>query len=189
MAVNLPNQATLTDAWNPDVNLRVPLDSHISIIDGHYVLFHNSGSVGALPLIKSNITTTPTPLAFGFNESRSTPCPNITGARAEAWEFVCDQGATYDNYNLSWNDTNTGTIQSWLSSLKSFLSPFTLTNFGVQTGSTPAWAPGLPSYGSPDGTGTNFYWSAMQWTRNQYALYMHHSTVTTANAARYAPPA
>ncbi|HYX26135.1 MAG TPA: hypothetical protein VFC23_18430 [Thermoanaerobaculia bacterium] len=186
MGVNVTNQATVTDI---QTNSPVALDPHITILDGHYVKFNSAGSVAAIPLLTGSINSTPAPLAFGFNESRSTPCPNLAGARAEAWEFMSGEGATYDNYNLSWNDGNTLTIQGWLANLKSFLSPFTLTNFGTLPGSTLAWAPGLPSYGSADGTGTNFYWGAMQWTRNQYALYMHHSTITTANAARYAPPA
>jgi hypothetical protein len=187
MGVNITNPATVTDV---QTNSPVALNSHVTILNGHYVKFNNGGSVGALPLLTGSINSTPAQFAFGFNEGRSTPCPNLTGARAEAWEFMSGEGATYDNYNLAWNDTNTGTIETWLGNLKSFLSPFTLSNFGTLPGATLAWAPGLPNYGSADGAGTNFYWGAMQWTRNQYALYMHHSTITTAaNGARYAPPA
>ena len=188
MGVNITNQATVADVQS---NSPVALDSRITILSGHYVKFNTAGSVGALPLLTGSINSTPAPLAFGFSEGRSAPCPSLTGSRAEAWEFMSGGGASYDNYNLGWNDTPTTTsVEPWLANLKSFLSPFTLTNFGTLPGSTLAWAPGLPSYGSPDGSGTNFYWGAMQWTRNQYALYMHHSSIPTgANGARYAPPA
>jgi hypothetical protein len=188
IAVNLTNQLTLMRASS--------LAANIKIVSGHYVLFGASGSVAAIPLVKANFNATNAglaPFAFGFNEGRSTTCPNFVGARAEAWEFLADEGAVYDNYNLAWNDPNTGTVQSWLANLKSFLAPLSLTTFnGPQTASAPAWAPDLPSYGSADATGTKFYWGAMQATRNQYALYMHHSTILMpmgVNGFRYAPPA
>ncbi len=189
MAINLTNQTTISLA-----NASTPaLDSHIGIINGHYVAFAAGGSVAALPLIKNNFSAAPRPFAFGFTESRSTTCPTLVGARAEAWEFACNEGAVYDNYNLARSDTNTLSILDWLEHLDTFLAPLNLLSFnGPQTGSTPAWASGLPAYGSADGTGTNFYWSASQATRSQYALYMHHSSIPMlagVNGYRYAPPA
>ncbi|HVT17662.1 MAG TPA: hypothetical protein VHQ90_15980 [Thermoanaerobaculia bacterium] len=160
------------------------LDSHINIVNGHYV-------DTALPLLKTYFFNKP--FAFGFNEGRSTVCPTLVGSRAESWEFMMNEAATYDNYNLNWSDNNTASIQGWLKNLKSFLSPLSLSTMsGPQTGPTLGWASGLPSQGTPDGTGTNFYWAAMREVRNQYILYMHHSTIPTncvSKDFRYAPPA
>src|SRR4029077_17975894 len=47
MAINLTNQTTISLA-----NASTPaLDSHIGIVNGHYVAFAGAGSVAALPLV------------------------------------------------------------------------------------------------------------------------------------------
>ncbi|MEP7011563.1 MAG: hypothetical protein ABJC13_14670 [Acidobacteriota bacterium] len=65
-------------------------------------------------------------------------------ARAEAWEFLFDQGATYDHFGyLSGGDPNTpATIRRQLGVLKKFVNALPL---GRLTSSRSAWSGGLPN--------------------------------------------
>jgi hypothetical protein len=166
---------------------------NIKISNGHYSRILCNGTcpgnhpgktfVGAIPTLNDYFSTLPT-FAFGFNETKSTPDPSVASARAEAWEFLVGEGAIYDNYNLNRSDSRTTKVLGYLNYLRQFLAPFNLTSFGRSPGTAiPGYVTsGLPAYPLPtqhsglDGPGLgNTYWSAMQWTRNQYALYLHHS--------------
>jgi hypothetical protein len=182
-------------------------NSNIKIANGHYSSIlcngscpgvHTKSFLGAIPMLNNFWSTLPNH-AFGFNETKSSPVPSVVSARAEAWEFLLGEGATYDQYNLNRADARTTTILGYLNYLRQFLAPFTLTNFG-RTGGTaiPSFVSnGLPAYppatqfSGGDGVGLgNTYWSSMFWTRNQYALYLHHSSIPDpmgVNFKSYAP--
>lgn len=112
---------------------------------GDYVLAEEPefpSGVGAIELIRSYLNS-PTgvnlPKIFGFNEGRSTPDPVVVGARAEAWEFLLNEGGTYDNYNLGFFDAKSAAVRNYLGRLVRFLQPsFNLSAInGRQTGSSP----------------------------------------------------
>lgn len=208
---SLPNKHLIGVNFWTDTALNALASSgnaNISISNGHYSSILCNGTcpsahpgksfLGAIPTL-NNFWSTLTTRAFGFNETKSTPDPSLVSARAEAWEFLAGEGATYDNYNLNRSDGRTPKVLGYLNYIRQFFAPFTLTNFG-RTGGTgiPAFvASGLPAYppatqfAGGDGVGLgNTYWSAMNWTRNQYALYLHHSSVpdpTGAQFKAYAP--
>lgn len=212
---NPPNQTPLNqhligvNLWSKpalDQLLAGQLKNYVHILNGHYVRLipkttpaatPNTPLYGALGTIRSYFASFPR--AFGFNETKSSWDPNFVGARAEAWEFMLGEGGIYDNYNLDVFNAKSGKVFGYLNFLRQFLAPLTLTNFGRQTGSTPAWISGLQPYPADsqahglDGAGLgNPYWSAMQWTRNQYALYIHHSSIpdpqgNVSRFKRYAP--
>jgi len=188
-------------------------NANIKIINGHYnkiqctqnnqvncpVVHGAKTFLGAIPLLNTYWSTLPN-TTFGFNETKSSPVPSVAAARAEAWEFAMAEGAAYDQYNLDRQDSRTVKVLGYLNFLQQFLSPFTLTNFGRSGGTgIPGFVTsGLPAYPTAtqyaglDGAGLgNTYWSAMQWTRNQYGLYLHHSSIPDPNGTvefkSYAP--
>ncbi len=187
-----------------------PLRSYVNILNGHYVkLIPNAGTpntplYGAIPMIRTHYPTFPQ-MVFGFNETKSTTCPALVSARAEAWEFMLGNGGTYDNYNLKRSGGKTDLVLDYLGFLKQFLtSPnaagrtLTLANMSRVTGDiSPAWASNLPNYpvnpAGHDGAGLgNTYWSSMQWFRQEYVLYIHHSSIPDPTGSlsrfkRYAP--
>lgn len=154
---------------------------------------HSKSFYGAIPALDSFYSTLPN-AAFGFNETKSTPSPSLATARAEAWEFLVGEGAAYDNYNLNRSDPNTTKVLGYLNYLRQFLSPLALTHFTRQPGTTlPLWVvsglsayPPTTQFSGGDGAGLgNTYWSAMQWSWNQYALYIHHSSVPDPMGAKF----
>lgn len=184
----------------------------------------NTPLYGAIPMIRTYYSSGSTPppgtfpqMVFGFNETKSTTNPALVSARAEAWEFMLGHGGTYDNYNLDRSGSKSDLVLDYLGFLKQFLtSPnvagrtLDLAKLSRITGNTsPGWASNLPNYPNPinsaggpinpaggDGAGLgNTYWSSMQWLRQQYVLYIHHSSIPDANLTdpdpsrfkRYAP--
>jgi hypothetical protein len=133
-------------------------------------------------------------LAFGFNESKASPSPSTVGARAEAWEFMLNEGAAYDNYNLGVFAGGTTAIRGYLTRLVSFLQPyapyFSNSQFARSNGSSPSWAGGLSSPGmhTTEDTQGQTYWGAMTFRRQVYGLYIHHSCIpATSTGGRYKP--
>jgi len=190
IAVNMMTQNAL--------NLASLFDSNIKIVNGHYVELINSPSstitFGALPLIENywNGPNGSLALTFGFNESRSVPIPVIVGARAEAWEFMLNEGSVYDNYNVNFIDPGSAAVRGYLGRLLTFLQPISLTNINWrQNGSSPGWAGGLSASGTQtaeDQPTGKTYWGAIQHPNHSYALYLHHSCLTTIlNQHRYKP--
>jgi hypothetical protein len=199
---SLPNKHLIgVNFWtNTALNaLATSGNANIKIASGHYstILCTNTNAdncpvvhsaktfFGAIPELNGFWSTLPND-AFGFSETKSSPDPSLATARAEAWEFMIGEGAMYDNYNLNRSDPRTTKVLGYLNYLRQFLAPFTLTHFGRQAGTTkPLWVvSGLPNYppatqySGGDGAGLgNTYWSAMQWSWNQDALYLHHSLV------------
>src|SRR6185295_17520486 len=120
-------------------------------------------------------------------------------ARAEAWEFLFDQGAAYDHFGyLSGGDPNTpGTIRRQLGVLAKFVNTLPLGR--LSSSRAPTWV-SLNQY--PKGTTTDLdaarvthrYWSALQTKLTDasrlFLLYLHHSTVRCAvSTANNAPEA
>jgi hypothetical protein len=172
----------------------------VQIVNGHYAQLSNpvtgQPTEGALPMIRDYLAGPlgNLNLAFGFNEGKASPNPSTAGARAEAWEFMLDEGATYDNYNLNAFTGATTAIRGYLSLLASFLQPYapyySNSQIARSTGSTPAWATGLSSPGTHTAEDTlgQTYWGAMTFRRQVYGLYLHHSCIpTTSTGGRYKP--
>lgn len=178
--------------------------ANIHIINGHYVAITDFGGTGrirngAIEMIRKflkpsqagNVDKT-----FGFNEGRISP--NVTGAdensvRAEAWEFMLNEGGSFDHLGYEWKFGAAANIRAQLGVLAKFLNGtyvngvlvtpgMTLTNVSRQVMNPVSWCPDIAAYG----TG-NTYWGAMQWTRNQHALYIHHSTLPADSFKKYNP--
>jgi hypothetical protein len=151
------------------------LAANIKLINGHYVESVRPDGEGAMELIRNHAVSIP----LGFNEGRATPDPMIVGARAEAWEFVMNQGALYDNYNLDMFTPASDAVRTYLKRLRSFVAPFNLSFVSArQSGSSPVWATGLVTPGTAtaqDVSPGRTYWSGFQATRQWYGLYIHHS--------------
>jgi hypothetical protein len=143
-----------------------PRDSAIDLIRGFY-----GGQQGSLGQI------------FGFNEGRITPIMTTSdGARAEAWEFMLGGGGVFDHLGYEWNDGNQDAqaIRTELGILSKFVNGYNLQFMTRQTSNPPAWLQNLERYGTAHPNYTT-YWGAMQ-SRYQYALYIHHSTLTPDGA-------
>lgn len=164
------------------------LAANIKLINGHYVESVKTDGEGAMELIRNHAVSTP----LGFNEGRSTPNPAIVGARAEAWEFLMNQGALYDNYNLDMFTSSSDAVRTYLKRLRDFVSPFNLSFVSArQSGSSPVWADGLVTPGTATAQDVSpglTWWSGFQATRQWYGLYIHHSCEPTAvDLRRYKP--
>lgn len=191
IAVNYHRPETLgTLAGNDD--LRVVSSHYVDILDGP-VRF------GAIEMIRNyhNGGTSELNKIFGFNEGRIYPTTDdadILSARAEAWEFMFNEGGSFDHLGYEWNLTSTvypnpsilraqlGVLSKFLNGTTAAPSVVSLRNMGrvMGTGSPPGWVQsGLPAYGQPGPRDSNSltYWGAMFWVRNQYLLYIHHSVI------------
>jgi hypothetical protein len=134
-----------------------------------------------------------TKFVYGFNETKLTPSPqNAEGARAEAWEFMLNEGGLFDHLGYDWdipfpNCARQQTAQktrTYLGSLAKFLNGnasqgiprLALASLGksnaASINSPPQWCSDLTPYSNG-----NIYWGAMHWQKNQYVLYVHHSTI------------
>jgi hypothetical protein len=180
IAVNYHTQHALDTIKNGTAN------PNIKIVSGHYVDLADSTRYAAIELIRNWHGGLQGSLnkVFGFNETRITPLNTTAeGARAEAWEFMTSEGGLYDHLGYQWR-YNTVAIDTrrYLGYLSSFLKSFNLRNMGRQTFNPPTWCPNLPGYGT-----NNTRWGAMQWSRNQFALYIHHSTISSGSFKKYDP--
>ncbi|HYL97779.1 MAG TPA: hypothetical protein VEZ90_02405, partial [Blastocatellia bacterium] len=187
---------------------------YIGVVSGHYAGLSDTTRESAIKLIRDYDGGSQSSVmlngAFGFNETKVTGL-GATGtsffsdaARAEAWEFMLDGGALYDNYALQWayttdlcQMTDAQNTRRYLGFLNKFLNgdaasgtpAFALAKMARSTNPNdptftgpPQWCPNLTSYGSG-----NFRWGAMHWRNNQYALYIHHSSLTSGQFQRYVP--
>ena len=187
--------------------------SRINIVNGHYArVIGGAGSLpaadrfGAIPINYTfNLGSTgAVNKLFGFNEGRITAAAGhannpatATTARAEAWEFMLGAGGLYDHLSYDWFVNNESTkARQQLGVLNNFLAGLNLRMMTRQTLTAPPFwvVSGLPTYGTSttytvNGVNdtSNTYWSAMQWARNQYVLYIHHSTIAQPGAAKYSP--
>ena len=190
IGVNLATQQALNILQN-DQNLppQQQVYGNIKLVNGHYVSFQDTSRSGALQL-NQNFTLGSSHV-IGFNETQSTCSPSFAGARAEAAEFLFGGGGVYDNYNLGFFDAASDTVRNYLQYGKVLASkmPLRWINF-VQTGPVPGWVSGVGTYGQPDGYGLggNTYWSTMLQARNQFGLYIHHSTIPASPSAHLYSP-
>ncbi len=184
---SLPYQHLIAaNFWSASAINAAAASGKFQIINSHYNLIIPATGVpalyGAIPMQHSFPGLAP---AFGFNETKATPCPSLAGAGAEAWEFMTGKGTVVDNYSLDW--THDSLVEYYLLDLQQFLTPLSLRNLIRDAGTAPPWASGVPAYNS-----NNTYWSSMEWPGNQYALYIHHSTIPDPTGLisrfkRYAP--
>ncbi len=104
-------------------------------------------------------------------------------ARAEAWEFMLDLGASFDHFGYYWNSDFGVTIRQELGALRTFLTPLPLrqmvTSPDANFGSGPTWINIGPSPYANPGVNPSKYWAALQPTSTAtsltYLLYIHHS--------------
>jgi hypothetical protein len=191
IAVNYHTATALGDvpnAFTPCASGAVP---KIDIVNGHYVELDDTSRYAAIPMIRSYHRGPQGSLdrIFGFNEGRysgeyTLNPPGITGeaARAEAWEFMLNEGGVYDRYSINKASARSLAARQYLQYLADFLKTFTLRNLVRENNSPPAWAQGLLPYpnlplDTACRTSACTFWGAMHWTRNEYALYVHHSQV------------
>ncbi len=183
---------------------------NVDILNGHYTLVSNKETptlpfkldLGAISLIQLHGSKTK---LFGFNETKITPFGGKGGtrahtngalterlaepARAEAWEFLFDQGAAYDHFGyLSGGNPNTpADIRRQLGVLAKFVNALPLGR--LSSSRAPAWVR-LNFY--PKGTAVDLdtariahrYWAALQTSLTDasrlFLLYLHQSTVRCA---------
>ncbi|MDP9121412.1 MAG: hypothetical protein M3O15_08610 [Acidobacteriota bacterium] len=158
---------------------------HIGLVNGHYAGLSTEGGSSAIQMARKFTIGR----ALGFNEGRSTPCPTLIGSRAEAWEFMLNEGAVYDNYNLGIFARASDTVRSNLGALAQFLNGLNLAGIsGNQRGSRPNWTTStFPAYPTTP-TVVSTYWGAMEWPDHQYVVYLHNSTLSQcAPQQRYIP--
>jgi len=179
-----------------------PLSSpYVAVVNSHYAVVANGTAdpYGGVLMIRdyNNGVYGQLGRIFGFNEGRFTPdlsqSPDRSGwsARAEAWEFMLNGGGAFDHLGYDWkNNTVAHNVRTYLGKLNTFLQSVSLQNMSRKvTGSLPSFiVSGLPAYGTTSSFG-NTYWGAMQWDKNQFVLYIHHSTLSTDSFKRYVPTA
>lgn len=168
----------------------------IKVVNGHYVDLADSTRFSAIELIRGWHEGPNGSLGriFGFNESKITPIQTSAEAtRAEAWEFMLNEGGVYDHLGYEWSTSAVAAnTRTYLGKLNTFLKGLNLRRAKRSTGNPPAWAPSLPAYESPEaaGSATKIYWAAMQEGTYRYVLYIHHSTKQTSGGFRgYVKPA
>jgi hypothetical protein len=186
----------------------------IAVINGHYTSVSKSLpalDTGAFKLIRELATST---RIFGFNEGKIVKTfvpedgPNIGGgtftrtrrngtlywgaaapARAEAWEFLLNQGGALDHFGYRYNLASTKGLQSQLQHLLVFLRGLRLTELKRSSpppgDAKPGWLANWPSYpegtaGYDTATASHKYWAALEPAANavkrQFVLYVHHSS-------------
>jgi hypothetical protein len=183
---NLPNgRHSIAVNYHTTVALGT-VTTDIGILTGHYVALRDEARVSAIELIRNYHA--PAPLielnrVFGFNESKISPIQvtDVRAVRAEAWEFMLNEGGLFDHLGYQWRTSTLATgVRRHLGFLNDYLKSFTLQFMGRQNNNPPLWCSNLRPYDTADPVGGGrTFWGAMQWTRNQYALYIHHSLVDT----------
>jgi hypothetical protein len=163
----------------------------IKVVNTHYVQKKDSAHQGAMELIRNWHLGSSGSLnrIFGFNETKITPfqqTPDTT--RAEAWEFMLNEGGVYDHLGYEWEySTGASTMRTYLGKLNTFLRGLDLRRMQRSTGNPPSWAPSLPAYPTWGDTTTQIYWAAMQDGVDTYVLYLHHSMLDS-NKRHYLKP-
>ncbi len=192
------------DALNTIKNNTYPSSvPNVKVVNTHYV--HNADGTrqGAIDLIRSwHDTSGGTDLnrIFGFNETKIVPILQTPDtARAEAWEFMLNEGGIYDHLGYEWaTNTQATNLRNYLGKLNSFLGTLNLRRMNRSTGNPPSWVlPGpivppfnsLPPYGTPEtsNSATKIYWAAMQESTDTYVLYIHHSQLHSSKT-KYVKP-
>jgi hypothetical protein len=182
-----------------------------SVVSGHYIDAKDldtdgNGSLdlpryGALSMIQRYHNGDGNELnrIFGFNETKAVCCvgsPSTpTGARAEAWEFMLNEGGMLDHYSLDRTTADASSVRDYLRALRGFLASFDLRNVQRVTAGTPASPPWMGYLGSQNlcnitsqGT-TCFNWASLAWPGQQYGLYFHHGLASANTFAHYNVPA
>lgn len=171
------------------------------VVSAHYAGLFDSTRYSALKLIQSyhNGGATELNRAFGFNETKAICCvgsPSTpTGARAEAWEFMLNEGGMIDHYSLDWNSTDAGLVFDYLGALKVFLTSFDLRNVQRVAEGSPSSPPWMGYHGpqnicSITPLGTNCHnWASIAKPGQQYGLYYHRGQISGDTFKHYNVPA
>lgn len=155
---------------------------------------------GAIPMIQAyhNADGSELNRIFGFNETKAiagVPSPQTpTGARAEAWEFMLNEGGMIDHYNLNWTTAAAAEVRGYLVALRKFLATFNLQSVQrVKAGTlaSPNWA-GLQEQNICFATGSStgcLNWASFAWPGQQYGLYYHRGQLSNNPFRHYTVPA
>jgi hypothetical protein len=206
-------------------------DSRVSILNGHYAqvatgqertLPDPPGTPSGLDLGALQMTQRYAGAAkvLGFNEGKITPLTgpaaprrhlngtvdpeaSLEASRAEAWEFLLNQGGILDHWGYVSSQGRpsplVAEIRRQLSALKDFVNRLPLVRIETaasSSGRPPAWIrDGLPPYptgtsGWDEAAGSQRYWAALQTdpgaaTGRLFLLYSHHSTRRCLNDADF----
>jgi len=166
-----------------------------SAINSHYTTINPSRftnpslqlvGLGAIKLIRQYYNQG---YIFGFNETKITGgsgcvSPNtaetVDAGRAEAWEFMVNQGGVYDQFGYNCNASDYAETRRQMGVLRRFLanSPVQI-YLGAATSNpaSPNWInPG--TYGALESASQKF-WAALEpagtWATQRWLLYIHHS--------------
>ena len=162
-----------------------------SIINSHYTELRpplgtplSGVGLGAIRLIREYYNQ---PKVFGFNETKITGgsgCVttntggSVDAGRAEAWEFMVNQGGVYDQYGYKCNTTDYTETRRQLGVLRRLLNKLTV-YVGAQTSNptSPSWINPGP-YAAQEASSLKF-WAALEpfgtFTDPRWLLYIHHS--------------
>lgn len=168
------------------------------IVSAHYAGLADATRYSAIRLIQTyhNGDSNELNRIFGFNETKaisgvgnpSTP----TGARAEAWEFMLNEGGMIDHYSLDWTSTDAATVRGYLGALNSFLLPkFDLANVRRVTAGSATSPPWMGYLGAQNiCTATDcFNWASFAKPGQQYGLYFHRGRLSGNTFKHYNVPA
>lgn len=177
---------------------------HVKILTGHYIQVRDAGRLSATEKQRTYLSSGLQGInrVYGFNEGRPTPSYRTTPkfdyitpdeARAEAWEFMLGEGGIYNHYTTDWSATagsEPQQIRVQLGKLADFIAGFgpNLRHMSRSINNPPTWAPNLPAFGTPT-IGGNLYWAAMHQPGSAYALYIHHSKLSSEPFKAYMRPA
>jgi Cellulase (glycosyl hydrolase family 5) len=168
--------------------------SSATIVNSHYTAINpllstglSSVGLGAIRLVRQYNNQ---PRILGFNETKITggtgcAAPNtvqsVDEGRAEAWEFMVDQGGIYDQFGYDCYAPDYTQTRLEMGMLRTFLS--TTVNIGrnmMTSNSTgPSWVNPGPYAAQEPATGSQKFWAAVEPTppaaTKRWLLYVHHS--------------
>jgi hypothetical protein len=150
----------------------------VSVINGHYTFASLArGGQGAIQLARADANQ---PRVLGFNEGKISGIGGGEGtcgwngtavdcsgepdsARAEAWEFMLDGGATFDHFGYYYSSTYGSEIRQQMAALKNVFSALPLRQLITLADPPPttSWVNIVPSPWITGGPNTTKYWASL----------------------------
>jgi hypothetical protein len=160
-----------------------------SVINSHYTTINPQGSLspyglGSIKMIRMYNSQAK---IFGFNETKITCGGGNTGGsvdagRAEAWEFMADQGGVYDQFGYNCGTSDYTETRRQMGVLRRFLANQQVNVvYGTRTSDTtaPSWVNPGQYAAFESATSSHKFWAALEPTNNaankRWLLYVHHS--------------
>jgi Cellulase (glycosyl hydrolase family 5) len=162
------------------------VNSHYTNIAPRTVTGLSTIGLGAIHLVRGYNSQ---PKILGFNETKITSGSSCVTAntsqtvdegRAEAWEFMVDQGGIYNQFGYSCNSTDYYETRRQMGVLRSFLSGVVNIGRNMKTSSSsPSWVNPGP-WRALEPSGSHKFWAAVEPTSTaltkRWLLYIHHSS-------------